>query len=382
MKENIISDQGFSLKTHDDEQGVSISLLRILGIVPYFLFLFFVYWVLIVRKNPNIQKFWEKKFSGENSFWIWGNITTKVEKRPMSSLGFNETYEYIWNSLVFILNDYKGEHNITVLEQNEAPLWSEFASINQNMRDCRNILFYFGEKNSTIDPLIISAHIDSKNTGQGAYDDAAGIAAMLELASLLTRKMTPPPTPILLAFIGTEELGLHGSKALVKSNVRASGYFNIESIGTGLPLVLLQRGNGSSEIVKSWCTKWGMPVAMMINDLLKLGIITSSSDSVIYKGHGIPGAEAIFMGNPTMYHTKLDSIGPPEHIQYLGNALESLIYSFNGKAKSYDSVAIGISPLVIHLSTTMSRIVSLIVSISSLLIAIIILFNEEKLKSK
>jgi len=360
------SEQGFDIETNDEEPQYKISLLKTLYFLGGMLVLFGIFLLLNVVKNPEIIKKGETQFSGENAFDIWGKITTDVTKRPMSSIGFNQSYDFIHQTLLSIEGNYTGEHNLTVKEQNDGPIWNDFVSVYQNMRDARNLLFYFGKKNTDIKPLIISAHIDSKNTGQGAYDDAAGIAAMLELASLLTRKPNPPSTPVLIAFIGTEELGLHGSKALVKSNVSASGFLNIESLGPGLPLVLLQRGNGSSEVVRAWCTKAGMPVATMINDLIKLGIISSTSDSVIYKDHGIAGAEALFMGNPTKYHTKLDSIGPAKHIQYLGNALESLVYSFDGTVKSHDSVAIGLSPFVIHMSTTAKTIFAIIVSIGSL----------------
>ncbi len=65
--------------------------------------------------------------------------------------------------------------------------------------------------------VILGAHIDSNNTS-GALDDGSGSATLLEVARVLDRARTVPPSDLYLVWFGSEERGLYGSFAFTASH--------------------------------------------------------------------------------------------------------------------------------------------------------------------
>jgi len=63
--------------------------------------------------------------------------------------------------------------------------------------------------------IVIGAHYDSVSVGRGAFDNASGVALMLQLAQDL-QAVSTPYTLVFVAF-GAEEYGLFGSKHYVKT---------------------------------------------------------------------------------------------------------------------------------------------------------------------
>ncbi|HEX6899730.1 MAG TPA: M28 family metallopeptidase [Thermoanaerobaculia bacterium] len=68
--------------------------------------------------------------------------------------------------------------------------------------------------------IVVSAHLDHVGVGEpvngdsiynGAYDNASGIAALLEMAKAFTRLPAPPRRSVLFLAVTAEELGLQGS---------------------------------------------------------------------------------------------------------------------------------------------------------------------------
>jgi hypothetical protein len=84
--------------------------------------------------------------------------------------------------------------------------------------------------------ILIGAHYDSVNVGRGAFDNASGVALMMELADALRDQ----PTPYTLVFVafGAEEAGLKGSTFYVSQmseEARAGTVLmlNFDSVATG-----------------------------------------------------------------------------------------------------------------------------------------------------
>lgn len=63
----------------------------------------------------------------------------------------------------------------------------------------------------------IVAHYDSVESSPGARDNAASVAALLEIARYLGSENAAFPCQIRMVFLGSEENGYHGSKAYVDS---------------------------------------------------------------------------------------------------------------------------------------------------------------------
>ena len=84
--------------------------------------------------------------------------------------------------------------------------------------------------------IVIGAHYDSVSVGRGAFDNASGVALMMELADAL-RDATTPYTLVFVAF-GAEESGLRGSGYYVSEmsdQARADTILmiNFDSVATG-----------------------------------------------------------------------------------------------------------------------------------------------------
>jgi len=92
--------------------------------------------------------------------------------------------------------------------------------------------------NQDLPTIILGAHYDSKGDGSyGAIDNGTGVAAMLEIASIISKK---PPKNYNIRFIafGAEEIGISGSQHYVKqltpqalSNI--AGMINFDMIAGG-----------------------------------------------------------------------------------------------------------------------------------------------------
>lgn len=80
--------------------------------------------------------------------------------------------------------------------------------------------------------VIIGAHIDSHNVGDGAQDDGTGVAATLEAARILNETGVIPRRTIRFILFSGEEIGKIGSKAYVKKHPdvvnNTSAMFNMD----------------------------------------------------------------------------------------------------------------------------------------------------------
>ena len=201
----------------------------------FIIFIIFLFFNFLINIKPKINYNNNLLFSGFRALKHWEILAPNNKTREINTKFYNFTYSYIYSTLLnYSLNNNNNNNiNISLKEQFGEIYPSKEEGIFHIQSDIRNILYFINKNNDLTPPLIISAHLDSKNSGPGAYDDCIGIAAMLELAYLYTQ--TPPRIPILLVFIGTEELGLAGSKLFIKNNISSSGFINIESLGPGKP---------------------------------------------------------------------------------------------------------------------------------------------------
>lgn len=112
-----------------------------------------------------------------------------------------------------------------------------------------NIMGYIEGKDSTADPIIISAHFDHLGTDlgntvyKGALDNASGTSFMLELVRYIS-SLGKPERNILFVGFNAEEFGCIGSSEFVnkyKDYIKDSKIFNFDMIGSdkGVPLCIV-----------------------------------------------------------------------------------------------------------------------------------------------
>jgi carboxypeptidase Q len=75
-----------------------------------------------------------------------------------------------------------------------------------------------GTTPDTVEVVLVGAHLDSWDPGQGAQDDGVGVAAVLEAARILKALGIRPRRTIRFAFFTGEEQGLLGSRAYVETH--------------------------------------------------------------------------------------------------------------------------------------------------------------------
>ncbi|MEL6349985.1 MAG: M20/M25/M40 family metallo-hydrolase, partial [Myxococcota bacterium] len=174
--------------------------------------------------------------------------------------------------------------------------------------------------------ILVSAHYDSVATGPGAGDDAAGVAAMIEVARILSAR--PDPPAVRMVFTDAEELGLLGMKAYaaqdgIFDNVRAA--INIEGRGARGPSLLFETSPNNQDLIDAFAQA---PVPVGNSTAYEVyRNLPNDTDFSVLRDAGVPGVNFSFIGGFLHYHTAIDT---PENLsvrslQHHGEMILSMI---------------------------------------------------------
>ena len=126
------------------------------------------------------------------------------------------------------------ENAIEIFSAEIVPLSEKYYEVSDenNNGDGKNIVAYKENKNSK-DALIISAHYDTTENTKGVYDNASGVAALLEVIEAL--KNIEFDKNIYFVFFSNEEDMCIGSRyfvnTLMKKDINIIGNINVDCIG-------------------------------------------------------------------------------------------------------------------------------------------------------
>lgn len=130
------------------------------------------------------------------------------------------------------------------LQAQQIPFENRSKKVGQNI-----IVEIKGQSKDTA--VIVGAHYDSVTMGPGINDNGSGVALLLELMHHYAQQKTAPKHTLYLAFWDSEEEGIGGSSAFVKSlsaeqlkGIQA--YINLDMVGTKNPTVQIADGDQSS----------------------------------------------------------------------------------------------------------------------------------------
>lgn len=177
--------------------------------------------------------------------------------------------------------------------------------------------------------VLLAAHYDSVAAGPGAFDDGAGVAAILEIARALKSLPKTRNTIILLIDEG-EEAGLLGARAFVDQHpwareVRAA--VNVDARGTSGASRMFETGRANAWAVGLYAQAAKRPSASSIFYTVYKEM-PNDTDFTIFKLAGYEGLNFAIIGDPVHYHTPLDNLenADPRSVQHQGdNALASLL---------------------------------------------------------
>jgi hypothetical protein len=141
--------------------------------------------------------------------------------------------------------------------------------------------------------VMLSAHFDSWDAGQGATDNGTGTLTMMEAMRILKLVYPNPKRTILVGHWGSEEQGLNGSRAFVEDHPEVVGKLQ----------ALFNQDNGTGRIVNisgqgfkyagEFLTRWLAAVPNSIKDSIKTTFPGSpgggGSDHASFIGVGAPG---------------------------------------------------------------------------------------------
>jgi hypothetical protein len=169
----------------------------------------------------------------------------------------------------------------------------------------------FGEirgKSKPNEIVTIGAHLDSYQAGQGAADNAAGVAVMIEAMRILKSFGVQPERTIRIGLWGGEEQGFLGSSDYVKTHFTEGTekhyvYFNLDN-GAGLIRgIQLQNNEKAVNLMKQWFNTANLDGSKTVS-------VASAAltDHIPFADAGLPGFQFIQdqLDYFSTYHTQVD----------------------------------------------------------------------------
>jgi hypothetical protein len=169
----------------------------------------------------------------------------------------------------------------------------------------QNVVSVIPGTNST-GRIFLVAHYDSVQTGPGGNDDAAGAAALLEIARAL--KSGPPlRNDVVLVFTDGEEACLCGAEAFVRQNPLAKDggvVLNLEARGSSGPAIMFETSKQNRNLVDLYGEApkpVGTSFAVEIYRLLP-----NDTDFTAFREAGFAGLNAAYIDGAAVYHAPTD----------------------------------------------------------------------------
>ena len=176
--------------------------------------------------------------------------------------------------------------------------------------------------------VLLAAHYDSVPAGPGAFDDGAGVAAVLEIARIL-KSLPPPSHPIIFLIDDGEEAGLLGARVFVNQHPWAKevrAVVNVDNRGTSGPSLMFETGDANQWAVRLYAQHAARPVTSSVF-YTAYKQIPNDTDFTVFKAAGYQGLNFANIGDVVHYHTPLDNLenADPATLQHHGdNALSSV----------------------------------------------------------
>lgn len=171
-----------------------------------------------------------------------------------------------------------------------------------------NIIATLKGKDRSLPAVLVMSHYDSVPDSPGAADDAAGVAAMLEIARAMKSEGTPARDVIFL-FTDGEEIGLAGASYFFRAHPLAAqvgAVINFEARGDSGPAMMFETGDKNRDAVALWAQKAPHIRANSLSRAI-YRMMPNGTDLTVAIGRGLPGLNFAFLGHEEAYHTPLST---------------------------------------------------------------------------
>lgn len=182
--------------------------------------------------------------------------------------------------------------------------------------------------------ILVSSHIDTVFSGEGAGDCSSCVAVMLELARGVSHWAHGFKNSVIFLFNTGEEEGLNGAHSFItqhpwSSTIRMA--IDLEAMGIGGTSAIFQAGPNPWAIENYALVAKYPSGQILAQDLFTSGVIKSATDFQVYKEvAGLSGLDFAYADNTAVYHTKNDKLKllKPGSLQHLGeNMLAFLLHT-------------------------------------------------------
>lgn len=198
-----------------------------------------------------------------------------------------------------------------------------------------NIVGVLPGRDRSAPALALMAHYDSVPGSPGAADDAAGVAAALEIARALKARGTPARDVIFL-FTDGEEAGLLGAEAFFARHPLAGriGFLvNMEARGGGGLVQMFQTGarnQGTTDLLRRTASQ---PSASSLSVLL-YSAMPNDTDFTIARAARIDGMNFAFIGRQFDYHAATSTPANLDagSLQHMGDQVTALALELSGSS--------------------------------------------------
>jgi hypothetical protein len=156
--------------------------------------------------------------------------------------------------------------------------------------------------------LFLTAHHDSVETGPGAADDAAGVAAVLEAVRALTAG-PPLRNDVVVVLTDAEEACSCGAEAFAAAHPLASAggvVLNLEARGTGGPPIMFETSPGNAALAEAYAAAVPHPVASSFAVEVYRAMPNFTDFSVLMADGGFTGMNTAFIDGAAAYHSPQD----------------------------------------------------------------------------
>ena len=170
--------------------------------------------------------------------------------------------------------------------------------------DVINVVATLPGRDRTAPALAIMSHYDSAPGSPGAADDAAGVAASLEIARALKAQGRPARDVVFLVTDG-EEAGLLGARAFFGSDpmaARIGAVLNMEARGGGGRAFMFQTAPRNGAWVGLFRRTAEGPSSNSLAVFL-YSLMPNDTDFTVSMAHGRPGLNYAFIGRQFDYHS-------------------------------------------------------------------------------
>ncbi len=198
-----------------------------------------------------------------------------------------------------------------------------------------NVLGLIESRSNPEEYILLSAHLDHLGVWQGelypgANDNASGVAAILEIARILSLQKASLPYSVIVAFWSGEEMGLLGSRYFVNNPPvdlsKIKLVINLDSIGVGKDKEFILWCEQEAEAIERLIEKWTHEDGIIITKENSGG---HSSDHKPLGQKGIPAVTLLAKDWLVDNHTPRDTLTSLnlEKIAYLAQKTVDLLKS-------------------------------------------------------